>query len=523
MESYGNRVGPTGIVESNTLSPAVVALLTGFVLGWLATAIMAHLGTVFQSPTRGSALLAAFLLAIALGAKLPRRLASWLGRFVWPRETEMQMPVTLGDVKPDVQLLWTILATAALLSGLAVAILPLVFRGTQWVHAAALHRFFWMPLPYVLLTMLIAFLVSLIPLSLIGFVLTCVNHLGRADGRCRHVPLPWILLGAGSGVATITAPSHFMRLEQLVVLASVPMFVVAILAVRQSQVALRSTDAPIDAELPPAPASRDSLLYRIATTCVTVTTAGIVIVWVHCLQSQSPTFMPPETILAMMLGVSALGAGVVFRRGWQAASSTFGFGTACAVAGVANFAVIFCLAALEDRSDRLAAAVRIALPCLGVLAAAYVQARAHRTALVYSVNRNAAEASLVAQTAWAPAIVLMIIALAAPQGTQHFTILVAISLGLAAVGGWLVLQEPADSALWRTVRGAVALGSISLMAFLIPGAVTRWSHPPTGRPHSAFSKTAAPQPKTNPPKTDSRLAPNVRKTVSSGKTDNRRG
>lgn len=314
-------------------------------------------------------------------------------------------------------MLWMILATSAMLAGLAIAVLPLALRGAAWMYGVAMDRFFWMPPHHIVLTMFIAFLGSVIPLSLIGVVLTCVNHVEHFDGHCGLGSLGWVLLGAGSGVAAIIVPIQSpLRPELLVLLASLPMFISAIVAVRQSKASggvLDDTNAPTPA---PELAPGVSWPIRLAAAAVTAAAAGVLIAWHRCQQLPFAATMPVEKIVPIMLWTSAIGAALASSAIRTAAFSTVGYAAVCVLAIVANVAGLWCFIAIGGQNDSITSLLRIILPCLGVAAAVHAHTCVQRAVLARASNHNATGASLAAETAWIPAVVLLITAIAHSYG-----------------------------------------------------------------------------------------------------------
>ena len=248
----------------------------------------------------------------------------------------------------------------------------------------------------------------------------------------------------------------------LMVLASVPMFVAAIVATQQSKGPSAAHDGPFEGPLPP-----DALIST-------------------------------DKVLAIMLWSSAIGAGAASCVARWELSCPVGFGGPCAVAAVVNSAAIIGFVVLAGRHEPSAASGRIALACLGVVACSYALTHAHRAVLAQAISRNATGVSLVAEAVWVPAVVLLMTAAGNLQHGHHLKVLATISLVLGAIGALMVVHKTAYSSKRPRLRRVAALSSLILMVFMLPGTVKRGAQHLLDNPPSVSLAPSVTRPDTTP-------------------------
>jgi hypothetical protein len=273
--------------------PAVLALLTGGVLGWVGPPACDAVSTTMGGCAGTDSMIAAgFLLALSFGPQLPR----WLSGLLRRRRGEAGgKPTTIGE--QDVQLLWVTLAVVAFVAGIGIALTPVFVAVAERLHRVATESFLWMPRPHMVLVAAVTTVSFTIPMALTGAAMACVDRVGCITHPSRTSVLAWCLLGAGSGAAleTVTVGGRVPS-EIVACAASVGLFVVAMAAICHAN--RRHTVAPT----PPANPHRGR---RIATVAVVF---GAVLAFQSIAESSSASHASLTLVLwAMAVGL-AIGA-----------------------------------------------------------------------------------------------------------------------------------------------------------------------------------------------------------------------
>ncbi len=205
----------------------------------------------------------ASLLSLAVGVRVPQRLAIWVCLLAWGRVVRDGHSLDVSCVlvspgAPERKLYWAVFSIVSLVAGVTIALLPVWISVTSGVYEFLHVHFVWSRVPLVLLNFAISFLAGLIPLALLGLALSCTHHLCCAYGQWDIRATAWAMMGAGLGVWIVGAlVDSAAGVDPLLVGAALPPLLVSIAAA-----ALGSTQA--DEETPsersmgnPLPASSD--------------------------------------------------------------------------------------------------------------------------------------------------------------------------------------------------------------------------------------------------------------------------
>jgi len=194
-----------------------------------------QLCVVFGGLAREHVLAGAFL-ALAVGVRVPQRLTLWVCAVLWARVIARHRPTRFSIAvvergHADRPLYWTVLSAVALLSGVAVALLPKTIALAVWFYGWLHAHFVWSLAPLGVLHVLLAFGLGLLPLSALGLALSCAHHMSCRFGRWDVRATGWHLVGASLGL-TLYAVSvgSDIRPGVLLVASSMPVFLVALLA-----------------------------------------------------------------------------------------------------------------------------------------------------------------------------------------------------------------------------------------------------------------------------------------------------
>ncbi len=478
---------PIDTKGSSLASPAM-SLLIGTVLGWLVVALGEPVADIFNPPAVHGVITASMLLCVAIGTRLPHRLARWLALLTWNRRRNQRTGHSPESASADMQLLMMVLGAVAMLTGLAIAAFPLLVRYAGWCYRIAVDRFFWLPYTYALLVAGITCVATIAPLALTGFLLTCVNQMGRQNHAASPATLPWVLLGCGTGVALFASTGTLaVKWELLVIVAAVPVLVVAIGAVRFSK-----RFAPANATPPPSPtlperAPLHPVFARLADIVFTATASCLVMLWYRCMLDGTRSPLGSAELPVVLLWAAALG------MGWGAGSLLSmanwrpGLGLTCVAAGCVNFATVVLITSIDRLSGSTADIVATALPCLAISTIAAAVARLRNTILTGSTRRNTTESLMLSETAWVSACAMMVLAVIDPDLDRLYWVITSIAIGLSAVGLFVIVQEPPHHATRRNIRLTAAVCSLALMVLLWPSTVQRWKNVSTDAPPTSTS------------------------------------
>ncbi|MCH7527074.1 MAG: hypothetical protein IID39_06535 [Planctomycetes bacterium] len=429
-----------------------LALLLGMTAGWLITAVVTRFTDVFSDTSFAEILVVSgMLFGLAIGPYLPRRLAAFLASFVWRQRRRQDADPRLAVDMParrtrpgtaglarvpgaresnpadqpalrDRRLLWMIIGTLALASGLGVALLPVCIGGAERLYDLARSRFLWMPASLAVLTMLTTFLTCVLPCGLMGFVFACLHHLDRSDGRWSPVTTPWILIGVSVGVGGASAfACTTVRPNLAILVASLPLFVIAIIAARRTdQRKNLGFDSPSPAAMPEIALQAPAALRNVALCAVASISCTIVVLSGGLTGDPAVGRATPNKIgfgvhstPYTLLGAATVGLLIEGRRAVIGSTLVGGLGLHCALAGIVGIAASG--AATGRRSTATAADLVLnALAYLAIATAAFVLGRANRLRVAGAVATGAEGARQLSSIAWVPAAFMLVLAMFSP-------------------------------------------------------------------------------------------------------------
>lgn len=453
-----------------------VAVMTGLGVCLLLVGVARRCETVFVTAADTLPVTSAGLICLAVGAIVPSRLARLEGR--GRRPGLHHVPFASGDRS----LLWTVLAVVALAAGLAMAgtimILPFAERGYQWLA----ERFLW-PSSMLRVVQTLVMVIALSPaLVSVGLLTGCVCRLGSGGRGWSLQPVGWGLVGVGAGAVISQIVAANLAGETVLLTAAVPLLVVAVLAVRLIGASEGKLDQPEALPQPlPDRSDREPILIRVSAVWLAAAAAAVVLIWMqvsrHWLGGDGGSSLAVVGALAAMIGVGLI---VGERWQWTRGCSAAGAGISCAVAGIG----VACAAALP--AAWLGGASWRAVPpgaillagCLSSLLVGFALAYAHRAVLARSGSRGAVGAGLLSLSLGASAVLLLTLGESGAAAKGMFAALTTVALSLVALGGAIVIHEPAGSPRVRTCRVGVLFVSIAALIVLMPRAGRRWAHRP---------------------------------------------
>ena len=468
---FQDRPAPFGVA-------GLAALLMGSGACLLLTGLTERFEVLFATAGIGRLVTAAGVFSVAIGSLVPQRAAEYLGRR-WRGS-----PFEQGFIQDDVPLLWTVLALVSLLSGLAVAAVPLALALLEGGYDWVLERFLWSPRSLTSLQLLTVVSATLPGLVLLGLALSCTCRLACRACRWRVLPLGWALVGVGIGSGLIDVLLGMgAAIEVLTTAAALPVLVVALLSARQmgrtgsfAEGAARSR-AAVSCDLPDV-RDRWPLLIRLSVAWVAASTAVVVVVWVEVWRRWSGV-TGSGMGAALMCLPAMVGAGVVLceRSRPSRSYSAGGLGVACAVSGVglAAWCSLPALWLTGGSGAVVPASVLLLAGGLSALSMGYALAYGHRMVLGRVGSRAAGGGALLFLSLAAAAVVVLLIGRPSAGAKSSYTTLAAMALSLLALGGTAIIHEPAYSPRTRRWRLAAVFASIGLMFYFLPIAGRRWS------------------------------------------------
>lgn len=458
---------------------AAVAVLVGVGVCLLMAGLIGRLGALFGPIGAPRVVVAGGLLCLALGPLVPHRLA----RFVAPARQGAAAEPWAGA--RDEALLWAVLAVVALLSGLAIVVLPIwtpaVESGYRWVVV----RFLWSGSSLTVVQLLAVVVLTLPGLALAGMTLSCACRLAGGEGAWCVSPLGWAMVGVGVGLGLLQWSGKLgLPGDAASLVAAVPMLLAAV--VSAGRLGPRGVmDAPSGW---PAPASvpdlsdRHPVLIRLSVVWLAASTGAVVAIWPHVAGRWWGGTMPGGPTMPVLLQAVTAGVGVMVCQRFSSSRShsAGGLGVACAAGGV-GVAVAASVPALRVGG----AFLRIGLVSAGAVCGfvmGFALAYGHMAILRRVGHRATGNASLLSATlaAWGVAAFLA----HQPNATavRAYVLMAACAVSLVALGGVTIIHEPTYSARTRRRRLVAVLASIAVMTGVLPMAGRQWAAQTAGQP-----------------------------------------
>jgi len=412
----------------------------------------------------------ASLLSIAIGVRVPQRLAIWVCMIAWGRLSWGGRGGRLRDVSgvpvnpgaPERKLYWAAFSIISLIAGVTIAMLPAWIRLTSGVYEFLHVHFVWSNAPLVVLNFTISMLAGVIPLALLGLALSCAHHLCCAYGQWDIRATAWAMMGAALGVwvVEIVAGSG-ARVDPLLIGAALPPLLVAIGAA-----ALGSTqgqaESSSDPSMPsPLPASSDRWPTLLRASIVAVGGGSVCAISVSVRWLTVGSISTGEVLAPLLLAVG-LGIALGARTSISTVRTIGAFGMSCAVAGIVVGVSTYAL-----RMQPLAPLwFAVALTACGVATIGYATSYGRTVLLARVARRSTAGARMLSRLLVCSAVTIVI---AEPLVT-HFvgrpSTLMLLSMSLVSVGGLLVIYEPSYTPRVRRARLGAVFGSVAAMILL---------------------------------------------------------
>ncbi len=459
---------PPGPTISTSL---LLGATAGMAIAGLAVRIESSLGdNGLAGRSARAAVVGAALIMVAVGIRLPQKLAALVCAWAYVRIVRRGRPSDLSDVylNPvggDRRFRWMVLSVIALITGASMALLPLMAQMGETVYGWMLDRFLWSHGPLVVLQVLIAFLIALVPLAILGLAASGLHHLCCPYGRWGVRTTAWLLLGAACGVLAANWIGLGSGRGDLIMMASsLPALVLSLVAATSNAARSDPSRQRHDTEGIPLPIWSDSRPARLRLGVVAVGAGGVcaLIVWEGYFQQ---TGRIPDSALPMMLAAMGIGIGIGCRSTRSGARSTSGFGLACAAAGI-----VVAVSAVPSVNIVHAGSASIAWSiytlvnaCVSTAAIGWAMAYGWRTLLSRVANRSDAGVTVLTNVLLCAAFAIWVGVPAAGRIISAPAFLSALALTLVCLGGAFVIHEPGGSSRTRRLRLCAVFGSMGAM------------------------------------------------------------
>ena len=476
VESSPGPSGTSLVVGGMSQRPlcAVICALLGLSTALMILAVTAWLHVAWGGFAPVTPMtLAACLVALALGVRIPQELAVSLSAYAGRRFA--RGPRTLAAVPrldtrslPSAGTFLSVLAGIALMAGVATACLPWLVRGGLALERALIAKFLWSALSLAILRTAIAFATVLIPAGLHGLAAALAHRVLERDGSWTTVSTCWLLIGAGAGCAVVESPAFRATApEILLAVAALPALLVAIAAslAGARRFWRRELSSGASMEIPDC---RDRWPRLLRTAIVAVGSCGAALAAVYCeaLEFGGSRRVGVGVILSALgggVGLGCLTPGPIRR-------SISGFGITIWLSGLV-VAVASALVGSRTASD----VVRWAAVSASAAAIGYSLAYGRQTLLHRVASRAGAGALIVSRLLVACAVVVPLFIVGKRFLPAAGPLLMIVSLALIALGGALMIH---DVEVPRTTRqrciGSVFV-SLSVMILLARSSANPWS------------------------------------------------
>ncbi len=448
---------------------ALVAAILGFATAMVVVGIVTRFRLVFGD-ARGSPfpIMAASLLAIAVGVRFPHRFAVSVCTAAWRRFVRRGTTSDLAGALihhglPDRALYWLVLSVIALFVGVTIALLPLSVSAGSGFYEWMVEHFLWAPAALSVLQSVTVFFSVILPFASLGLAIACAHHLCCRFAQWETNATAWVLAGSAVGSVVAAKALGFQASGgALMVGASLPVLIVSIgTALWGTSGRQLGQGAP---ELAPSalPLWRDRwpTLLRASIVAVGGGSACAMFVWSSGPWSDqhSGGTVPAFLLLALSLGL--LSGGQVNRPERR---SIGGFGAVCNAAGVV---IAVGMAALSSSTNGTAT---LALACAGLASIGFATAYGRQALLIRVASRSSAGAIELGRLLVCAGLTLLV---GAPLAVHFFGLaatLMMLAVSLVALGGTLVIHDPVGPSKSRQFRlgglfvSMVAMLLISLM------------------------------------------------------------
>lgn len=440
--------------DSVVSAGAVVSALFGVTLGGVLVGLNERIPALFGVERLAyEPVLAAALLAVAVGVRVPQRLTTYVCAVAWHRFVRRGTPSAISSVlinrgEADRPLYWTVLSVVALVVGISVALLPLMMGLAATTYEWLMSHFVWPEAFRPLIQVAVASAIAVVPLALVGLAVSCAHHLSCRYGRWNTVATGWLLIGTSLGVVAYHGmASRAVPSDLSLMASSLPAFLVSILSA--SVIATRSakteTDVRHEREWLPVWSDRRPTLLRAG---IVVVGGGSACAAVSLIALLERTTVGPTTALATIL--SALGVGMFCGSTVLGSSrrSIGSFGGACVCTSLILVVAVTVWGRVGGamRSGSVLVIAYVALAAIGYATAA------GRQALMNSVASRSSEGSKMMGR-------LLVCAAATILGTSFvlrwvdaMDVLLILAMVLVLLGVTLMMLEPTYSIRTRRIR-----------------------------------------------------------------------
>ncbi|MBI4719296.1 MAG: hypothetical protein HY763_15985 [Planctomycetes bacterium] len=402
--------------------------------------------------------LAAGMLALAIGVRLPQRFVVWCCAAAWHRLARRRAEVPVAQVVwaldcVDRPLQWVVLSAVALAAGIATVLIPLWLRLAEALLAWLDANFVWSAPALPPLHALMVFSVLVLPLACLGLALSFSQRLGGRDEHGDARTTAWLLLGAALGVTAAAALASPARSGALAwgaaALAALAASLVAGLSAPPSRGYEAAGDAAEQRSALPQWSDQSPTLLRTAIVAVGTAAACAMAIWMSAVAS---TGDPRRHAVFLLLSLTAgILVGCATRTG--AAPSVGSFGGASAVAGLTLGLAVLCLRG--DRSPDGGAAAMLA--CAAAAAMGFAKARGRQALVQRTAGRSGADAVVLARMLVGGAVAVGFVAPLAVAQLGAASALGAITVLLLLLGAALAWRESEDAPAVRRLRAGWAL------------------------------------------------------------------
>ncbi len=470
---------------------AGLAFLGGLGVGLLLAGLTQRFAETLSPSPFGAAVAGAGLFCLSVGHLIPLRLADWLRN---------RGPILRLAASGDLPLLWATLAVCSLAAGLLLVIMPTWISAIEHGFIRVERNFLW---PTHLLggVQLLLITLALLPVVLpLGIMQSCFHRLAAPGHTWDFGPSGWALVGAGAAaVASSWALEAGVPCRALALAASIPILIIALVAGWRSS-ALLVNGLPIESIVAfSVPDLRDHapILTRVTTAWLALATAGTIVVWGGLYESFAlmPGSVAGQGILLVLAGIGMI-LGLAVNAGRS--PTTGSLGLACTLAGLA-VAVGITIPAIGLGSpitvDRATVGF-FAWGCFSSLVLGYALAYGQTTVLCRAGSKAATGTALLSLTLAVASGGAMLSSLANEEVRRGFSLLAALALSLAAVGGTVIIHEPEAVKNHRRLRLAAVAVCVATMIYALPKVGRRWSRQEASLPDpQAPSQLAAALPR----------------------------
>jgi len=450
-------------------------VLVGLTLCLLLAGVARWFDSRFTIPAGGGLVAGVGLLCLAVGPLLATLPAGSGGRRWRDRLA------TPASYPQDRALLWTVLAVASLATGFAIVGLGLGLPVAESSHRWLEGRFLW-PGGLKLIVPVATATAILLPAGAVsGLGLTALCRLaGRGRGWSLQ-PVGWCVVGGGLAWYLLAAPGVGGAAGRTALLgAALPVFVVAVLAVwriggRAGDDGTAGVTEPVS-----APRAREDQprLVRMSAVWLAACIGVVVLAWSR-LWEQLPLLGDDPGPGAAILLLAGVAGGLLggLRGEGSRLHSAGGLGVMCAAAG-AGIAALVLIPAWWRGFDRLAAGPPVILSGVGLGSGVLLGCAlryAHLVVLPRAGSPAGVGASLLFVCLAAAGVALLAVAEVDRAARVAFVMLAAVALSMLALGGTIIIHEPAHSSRTRRARLAAILAAIAALVYVLPLAGRAWS------------------------------------------------